>query len=275
VRLLIYCDDERAKEIVGGAIYVASDLLSQVQRTFTPPVTKAPPPLKMPPEFKKLTRLPSAKPFIQYLARRGFDDKGVEFLSERFALHYCTRGAYKGRLIFPICYNKELTTWTGRSIYAAENLRYRTLSADAETADQEGMGQAIGPITQYLLSYDYLIKQKDADTIFLCEGPFDTAKVQALGTQLGVTSTCFFTSMPSVEQIELMHLLLPRFKRRYLLLDRGTMPIALKIMSKLTGLGVTILQLPNSIKDPGEFNDRSFKQFLSSHEIRNFSLEPH
>lgn len=268
VRLLILCSDDQAKEIVGGSVYVPDDWLSQVQQQFVPAAEEVTPPLKLPQSFKKLASgLPSAKPFLRYLHDRGFDDRGVEFLAKRFGLHYCTQGLYKGRLIFPIRYGKELVTWTGRTIYKTQNLRYRTLSADPEKAAEEGMGRAIGPITRYLLSFNHLMKSADADTLCICEGPFDSAKVQLLGQKMGITSTCFFTSMPSRDQVELFHLLLPKYKRRFLLLDRGTMPVALKIMTALSGLGVRIMQLPGELKDPGEFTESSFTKFISHHDF--------
>jgi len=92
----------------------------------------------------------------------------------------------------------------------------------------------------------------NCDTIYLCEGPFDALKVHALGQVHGICATCFFTAAPTNRQIDLLHEILPKFRYRYLLLDRGTLPSALRIVSILQGLEVKAIQLPEHLKDPGE-----------------------
>jgi hypothetical protein len=176
-------------------------------------------------------------------------------MTKRYNLRYATQGPYKRRVIFPITFEGKLVSWTGRAIDKGTEIRYKTLSADPERATREGCGQALGPITDYLLWYDRVMSA-DADTLIICEGPFDACKVDVLGRREGIVATCVFTSRPTNRQIELLHTMLPRFKRKYLLLDRGTLPTQLAVQGELVGLGLQLAELPRGLKDPGQFVDR-------------------
>lgn len=256
VQALLGCSSEQARALVGGT-FVPDDFMAAVSRAMATPqhVEADRPVLRMPPEFKRFARLPSSKLFIRYLRDRDFSDEQIERLSPRYDIRYCTVGPYRGRIVFPVKFEDQLVSWTGRSIYPTALLRYRALTNDVERAREEGMGQAMGPISHFLLWYDKLMKA-DADTLCLCEGPFDALKVDMLGAGDGVRATCFFTSGPTAPQIALLHTLLPRYRHRYLLLDRGTLPNAIRIQGQLTGLGVELVELPSALKDPGELRTR-------------------
>jgi hypothetical protein len=59
-------------------------------------------------------------------------------------------------------------TYTGRTIYPDIELRYKTLSYDPELEEIP----AVGPISDYLLFYDKLMKNDwDCDVLIYCEGP--------------------------------------------------------------------------------------------------------
>jgi hypothetical protein len=212
-------------------------------------------PIKLPKAFKAISeQYSTARPFISYLENRGFEREKILKFSLWFGLRYCTTGPYRYRIIFPIKYEGKIMTWTGRATFDTP-LRYRTLSADPEKAAAERLPPAVAPITEYLLWYDK-ITHPDADTICLCEGPFDALKVAVLGHGDGIKATCFFTSEPSRQQVNLLHEVLPRYKNKYLLLDRETLPASLKIASTLSNLGVKIITLPQRLKDPGEIRSR-------------------
>ena len=101
----------------------------------------------------------------------------------------------------------------------------------------------------------------DADTLVLCEGPFDALKVDVLGRDYGIAATCFFTSAPTDAQIALLHDLCPQFRRKVLLLDRGTLALAMRVNSRLAGLGVITREVSGDLKDPGVHNAATFRQF--------------
>lgn len=257
VQALLGCTWERAKYLVGEAVYIPEDFNAQVHKLLAPP----PPPiarkLKLPGHFKTIAERWSARPFLNYLTGpdRNFTMQQALRLTERYGMRYATQGAYKRRVVFPIHFEGKLVSWTGRAIDKGTEIRYKTLSDDPERAEREGEGQALGPITDYLLWYDDAL-EADADTLVICEGPFDACKVDVLGRREGIVASCVFTSRPTNRQVELLHTLLPRFKHKLLLLDRGTLPTMLRVQSELTGLGLQLAELPRSLKDPGEFKSR-------------------
>lgn len=236
---------EQMDALVGGTPDIPTNFYETVSRTLDPiqPISTSKT-LALPEEFHPLTPLAaSCASYNRYLLNRGFNHSMISGMYVRYGLHFCVRGPFKGRIIFPILYQDHLVTWTGRAISAEASLRYLTLSRD----------EAAGPITDYLLWYDQLAHSK-ADTVFICEGPFDALKLNELGRDVGAAATCFFTSSPSQRQIALLYELLPRFRHRVLLLDQNTTAIALRVASELNGLGVRRMELPATVKDPGELN---------------------
>jgi hypothetical protein len=255
IQALIKCTWEQAQRIAGIAVHLPNDFAAQVRNTLEPPPTRSVPPLKLLPEFKPLSTLPSCRPFISYLEqRRGFTLPQITQFSATYGIQYCTRGPFKGRIIFPILAVNKLVTWTGRSIHQSVELRYKTLSSDYEKSKESGLPQAVAPINHYLLWQDEL--KRGGRSIYLCEGPFDALRVRVLGSRHDITATCFFTAQPSARQIDLLHNLLPKFERRYLLLDRGTMATSLHLGSLLQSLNIGIKQLPPHRKDPGELSEK-------------------
>lgn len=252
---------ERASEIVGNAIFVPDDFMARVRAQYDPPPDIKPTPIKLPPEFKAFSYMPSARPYEEYLRRRGFSWKQIDRMTDRYDVRYCTRGAYSGRIIFPVRFNRQLMAWTGRTISSRDELRYRALSTDPERAAKEGYAAALGAISHYFLWYD-MVSEADADTIILGEGPFDALKVNILGRREGITSTCFFTSEPTEPQIDLLHELLPRFKNRYMLLDKGTFATGIRLARSLSTLGIIPAQLPDGLEDPGTFDQLTFTKFV-------------
>jgi hypothetical protein len=257
VQAILGCTWERASLLVGNNIFIPEDFAAHVGKLMAPKPVDKPRKLLLPDNFKTIEERWSAKPYIAYLTGpdRAFTIAQALLMTKRYNLRYATQGPYKRRVIFPITFEGKLVSWTGRAIDKGTEIRYKTLSADPERATREGCGQALGPITDYLLWYDRVMSA-DADTLIICEGPFDACKVDVLGRREGIVATCVFTSRPTNRQIELLHTMLPRFKRKYLLLDRGTLPTQLAVQGELVGLGLQLAELPRGLKDPGQFVDR-------------------
>lgn len=57
---------------------------------------------------------------------RGFL-KHVSDVCDKYSLRYCINGDYSNRIIFPFTLYGRLVTWTARSIYKREKLRYKNL----------------------------------------------------------------------------------------------------------------------------------------------------
>lgn len=257
VQALLNCSWEQAAQLSGQQKVFPSDFMAKVRsaiqsEAFLPGRIIYP---KIPQEFKVITTLPSAKPFVNYLERRGFTKHNIFYDAADYDIYYARTGNYRGRIIFTVWHDQKLVGWTGRTIYTDEALRYKTLTSNKEKALEHGEIAAPNPISHYLLFLDHVLKS-DADTIVLCEGPFDAWRVNLLGEKLGVVATCFFTSMLSNEQLNLLHEILPKFKNRLLLLDKNTFAKSAQIRSDLIALDVAIRRLPEGVKDPGEIISR-------------------
>ena len=244
IQALLNCSWEQAASIAGQSKSLPNDFMNKVRSSINKQeIVERPNNLKLPKEFKLFSTLPSCKPYLSYITKRGFD----AFDAYEYGVYYASQGNYKGRVIFTIDFNKELVGWTGRTIYPSEMIRYKTLTHDLEKEDNP----APAPISHYLLFYDRIV-DVDADTIVLCEGPFDAWRLNVLGETIGVIATCFFTSTLSKQQLNLLHDLLPKFKNRYLLLDENTFSKAARIRADLIALGVEVKRLPAGVKDPGD-----------------------
>jgi hypothetical protein len=250
VAALLGINAESARAIVGTNVHIPDDVLGTVRGLLGPTVHKDPARIAMPAEFKPIRYQRSAKRFRDYLKgpSRNFTDKEIDRLTDEYGLRYCTQGKFRGRIIFPVWDHGKLVSYTGRTIYPDQELRYLTLSTDAEKDDPP----AWGPINDYLLFYDQLVENADdCDTLILCEGPFDALKVSVLGRPYGIEATCFFTATPSQAQIYKLHDLVPVYRNRYLMLDAGTLAAALRTQFDMEALQCTVLTLPKNTKDPG------------------------
>ena len=250
IQAILHCSFDQARLLAGHTTNIPSNFLEQVQAQMAPSTITAPrDPLKFPREFKPLEDKPLARPYLRYLINRGYGHP--KSLTRNYGLHYCTHGAFGGHIIFPVYFQNQLVSWTGRTI-TDHGLRYKSLTTTPEKAKEEGTPVAIGPIGHYLLWFDELSKL-EGDTICLCEGPFDALRINYLADWYGVRATCFFTNSPSAQQIELLHELLPKYKRRILLLDaEGTLPHQIRIQSNLSELKIELGKLPKGVADPGE-----------------------
>ena len=266
VRLLIGCSRDEAIAIVGDMPRAVSDIESRVSQLLKPAqFVNEGRKLQLPKEFKKIDESFSARLYVQYLQNRKFSKTRILRMSEDFGLRFCNKAAFSGRIIFPVYVEGELVTWTGRSIFPNATLRYMSLTADKERARELGVLPALGMINQYLLWYDDLFAT-DSDTIVIVEGPFDALRVRVLGEKFGITSTCFFTSEPSRRQVDLLHEVLPKFPKRYVLLDRGADVKAMRVRrlfsEAFTSIDVTMLRLPKHVKDPGDLTKQEFRSLF-------------
>jgi len=237
---------EAARAITGSGAGFAPDadefskaiaaLRAEPAKPFSPP-----PQLRMPAEFKRIDNGPVAEPFVHYLRGRGFTDPQIMRMTDCYGLRCCLDGYWRYRLIFPIVLDGRLVAWTGRTIAVRERKRYL----------------AEGQAPHYLLWFDQL--KKGGQSIVLAEGPFDALKLRFLGQP----ATCFFTAAPSEQQIDLLGELLPRYRERFLLLDRNTTHTSLRVREHLACYGVAARFLPEPYKDPAELaNHAELQQIL-------------
>jgi len=232
---------------------VSTNLLERVKGLLEPDEVseeELEPPV-LPSTFRHLNDgLPASFPYRTYLEARGYTDDDLPWLDE-LGLRYATRGAWKGRVLFPVRVYGKLMSWTGRTIWPSEELRYRTLSIDPEKAKYGGDRPALGPINHNLLWHDHLL-DVDADTFVAVEGPFDALRVEQVAGDDGVAVTCLFSALPTEAQVKLLYDVLPRFKYRYLLLDNDMMATSMRVADQLVATGLKPRFLPPDLKDPGD-----------------------
>lgn len=252
VKALLGCSTAEAIRITGSSqVLTSTDLLERVRGLLEPEEIdeeeREPPTL--PPVFRHLTdNFPASRPYREYLAKRGYND--VQWL-DRMGVLYASRGAWKGRVLFPVYQYGKLVSWSGRTIWPDDDLRYRTLSVDGEKAKRGGDRAAMAPINHCLLWHDHLL-DADADTFVAVEGPFDALRVEQVASDDGVAVTCLFSALPTEAQVHLLYDLLPRFKHRYLLLDNDMFHTSWRTASQLAAIGLQPRFLPPDLKDPGD-----------------------
>lgn len=246
IQALLNCSWEQANALAGQAKSLPNDFLSKIKSSLNKEaVVERANNLKLPPEFKQFSTLPSCRPYLAYVNSRGFSIEDTK----DYGVYYASQGLYKGRVLFTVVQDGKLCGWTGRTIFPSEQIRYKTLTHDLEKAQERGEIPSPNPISHYLLFYDLIVKSK-AHTLILCEGPVDAWRINILGKHVGIVGTCFFTSTLSQQQLNLLHELLPRFEHKYLVLDENTFSKAARIRSDLITLDVPVCRLPKGIKDP-------------------------
>lgn len=262
VALLSGVSVARAREIVGYGRSLTGDVLSSVMSIFEEDAATTYDPISMPKSFRKFQDVPRAKMYVDYLVERGYKRSRIFALAKRYGLRYSNLGPFKGRIIFPVYFEGELMSWTGRTVYKSEAIRYKTLSWKAERAEALGLPVARGPINDFLLWYDDLML-REGGTLVLVEGPFDALRIRYLGEKDGIVSTCFFTSSPTLRQVELLREIVGRYDRICLVLDRGMISNLLYAADLMSALKVEPIQMPDGYDDPGVLDKRGLNKLLS------------
>jgi len=263
VQLLLGCSWEQAQRLAGESASLPGDLLGSVEALLSTSVPDPAPlrSLKMPEEFLPFSNKPGERYYRSYLLRRGYSNKKIDSLTAKYGIRYCKHGPFRGRIMFPIFYEGKLVTWTGRSIFQSDTLRYKTLTVDPDRASVLGQEYAAGNISDFLLWYDEA-SAGTFETLVIVEGPFDALRLRVLGDRHALIATCFFTAQPSHRQIGLLYRLLPKYKRRCLLLDAGTLSKSLTLKTEfdwvLASADIEVLHLPEGVKDPGELSKTDF-----------------
>jgi DNA primase len=182
--------------------------------------------------------------FWRYLARRGFDD--VQALIEQYDLSCSMVGKYKDRIIIPFYQGGEQIGWTSRAmIDPIDAPRY--LSSDAA-------------IKQTVFNEDELFL--GGQTLILVEGPFDALKIDFYGQVSGVRATCTFGTSISIEQLVKLTQLCRCFRKVIIFFDHDAIEPSFHASDWLNAPNVSIGQLPNNTKDPGEMSRSQVEKLI-------------
>lgn len=254
IRALLRCSAEEARRLAGiGPAVRSAGLADRIRGLLEPVDAEGAPPslLREPTEFRKFTDLPSARPFLRYLEGRGFPRQFVLAPAD-LGLRYAVRGGFGGRVVFLVHDLGNLVTWTGRTISRRQPQRYKALPTDEENAALLGCAPANLSIGSCLLWQDELLA--GGNVLCISEGPMDALKLRMLGWGSGVRSTAVFTNSISDAQMNRLRIIVPRFQRSVLLLDRGAEGRTMRARQQLAALGVRAGWLPDGVNDPGELS---------------------
>ena len=216
--------------------------------------------LELPRDFRPLSGKGLGRYYRRYLVRRGFRLRDLDAMREQYDLCYCTRGLWRGRIIFPVRFEGSLVTWTGRTISLIATPRYLTLSQDVEDYRDP---QALCSIRDTLWNYDGMIGKK-FHTLCVVEGPMDALKVDFYGGSMGVRGTCLFGSGISGEQIALVSELRERCESVVFLGDSDGMANVMRVQSELSFLQPKFGTLPRGVDDPGAMSPGQVRTFALS-----------
>lgn len=213
--------------------------------------------LKTPSNFRPLDDSQLARRLaFPYLNRRGYTDRAVYDLVDRFNLLFAYSGPCAYRVIIPIHMFGELINWTGRTISDSEGLRYQTLSTDPVKAQRQGLPVAKLSIKDSIFDYDNLVK--GGDTLVVTEGPFDAMRITYLGEQDGILGTCLYNKTADFTQLELLKDLVPKFNRRFVMFDENTILNFFMTFPHDLSQQYKNVEIPKGYKDPAELDRRGF-----------------
>jgi len=222
------------------------------------------------PEMHKITEAGAGARFLRYIEQRGYSRSEALDLCDTYGLRYATRGPFKDRVIVPIFMEDGLANWTARAISKTSTLRYKTLSADRETAEKAGTPVAPVPVEQTLFNYDVLaddawVQARAKQTLVLVEGPFDALRLDymALLHGLPMRATCTFGKRVAGEQVALLGAVAGRFKRRVILLDPDATVDMIGLSSRLAHISFEFVQVPEGAGDPAEMTIEMIKALFA------------
>lgn len=214
--------------------------------------------LQFPENFRPLrNQRGRARLYYRYLLSRGFLDSDIPRLARRYKLHYCDRGKWRGRIIFPMYVEQKLVSWTGRSVYVDEKQRYNHLS-HKETADPRGLIN----IRDMLYNYNKAISRK-WKTCVIVEGPLDAIRVDWYGHRYGITSVATLGTGIRDAQLDLIEYIREHCENLVVCGDQGAEANVLDILSKLTGMQIRSITLPREVEDPGELSPKQVRQLFT------------
>lgn len=210
--------------------------------------------LEFPTKFRPLTSSRGrARMYWNYLiAKRGFKSSDISKVTTRYDLHYCDKGMWRGRIIMPIKVGGELLSWTGRTVYDTEELRYRSLSHKKD-AEPRGLIN----VRDLLFNYDNATK-KHHHVCVIVEGPFDAIKVDYYGHRYGICAVGTFGTGIREAQLDMLYSIRERCDILVVCGDQNAEANVMNLLSAAYDINVQNVPLPNNVNDPAE---------LSKHEI--------
>ena len=214
--------------------------------------------LLLPEHFKPIIDFGSCKEHFKYLMNRGFSKKQVQDVVRSYRLKYSMSESWVDRIIYPVYLNRELVTWTGRSIKRDPFIRYKSLSYRDKPDRKPDVPIAPMNIKHTLSNFDSLVST-GGKVLVITEGPFDFIKFDFFARPLDVRSTCLYSTAVLEEQIILLYELSSLFEKFVILLDKNEIINSLALQQKLYGLPTIIVSPPEGFDDPGDMTPQSIR----------------
>lgn len=211
--------------------------------------------------FERISDYGLTRRHYGYLDNRWFDPV---HLSEWYSVMAGIDGVWKDRVIFPYYENKELVTWTGRAIGAAE-VRYRDLPIRAPYEAYNGPLARV-PAKETLFNHDCMLK--GGRWLILQEGPVDALKIDVYGRDWNVRSVGLSTASISDGQMARLDMHAHNFDHIGVMMDNAnTLDIvdSMTMQARVRSVhkSVHVLRVPNGKKDGGELKPREVDAFCA------------
>jgi len=215
--------------------------------------------LTIPKHFRMLKVDGYSKPYLNYLYRRGYRKKDIAPIVKKYGLMYCTSGYWKNRIIMPVYIDKELVSWTGRTIRNDEEIRYKSLTTDIDKAQNTGGDMAKMSIADCIGFFDNLMK-KSGNKLFITEGPFDGLWLDYHLRKTNCRATCLFGKILTDNKKWLLDRLASKFDDIIVLLDQKELASSIELIQDLSIYKARTLPLPNDVSDPAELSIKQIKE---------------
>lgn len=209
--------------------------------------------LLIPDEFRRIGEYENSAAenrFISYLeCTRMFTRAKSVF--NYYNLYYALTGKFKNRIIMPVTLQGQLVTWTSRSIQKNSALRYMSLSEEKSSVN----------IKNALYNFDNAFSSKNAETLFIVEGPMDVLKLDNVARRIGGAAVGLFNMVISDDQLFWLELLSRKFNRVVLLLDNGETGNIMEALCRISSIGIDVSEgaLPAGVEDPGELTSNQIE----------------
>lgn len=215
--------------------------------------------LYLPDEFKPLRNdRGRAKIYWEYMLGRGYSGKEVFNIAKRFQLHYCDKRKWRGRIIFPMYQDSKLVSWTGRTVYDTEEIRYLSL-----THNKEENPHSLISIRDVLYCIDDAMAGS-CETCVVVEGPMDAVNVNYYGRGMGICAVATLGTGISPSQLDLLCQIRERVNRLIICGDKGADGNVMDLLSMTRDLGTEEVVLPKRVSDPAELSSSQIRALFAS-----------
>lgn len=272
IKALLGCSHDQVLEILGKDIIDAGEF----QEILKDPVkflngeSKVTPysdTLHLPDGAKPVRNFGSTRIFWNYLKNvRKINQDDIDGIVRRYGISCCTDGYWRSRILVPVKLNKELVTWTGRTISSDPySVRYLSLTTNPEFEKKHGYRAKVS-IKDTVFNYDK-VSRTGGDVLFLVEGPLDAINMDYYAKGFGCRAVGLYNMTTTPTQKMLLQTIRPNFERVVILLDDNEDAAAYTLQSELSflsGIEVGDFLGTYGASDPAELSPAAIEDICST-----------